>query len=73
MVAIEAKYHFTCLNQYRNRYRTFKRQHKADFDKTVERDKARAFVEVVSYLENAIEEGTHIFKMKDLHTYSLPE
>lgn len=47
-VAIEAKYHFSCLTDYCNRYRS------------------RAFVELVSYIEDALEEGTYLFKVKDL-------
>ena len=65
-VAIEAKYHFFCLTDYRNRYRSSVREKNRVIDTDYERAKARAFVELVSYIEGALEDGTYLFKVKDL-------
>ena len=65
-VAIEARYHFSCLTDYRNRYRSSVREKTREIDTDYERAKARAFVELVSYIEGALEDGTYLFKVKDL-------
>lgn len=66
LVAIEAKYHFLCLIRYKNRYRSFLRQNE---DKNSNRyaTKARAFVELISYIEDSLEEGISVFKLSSLH------
>lgn len=66
LVALEAKYHLTCLTKYRNSYRSYNRR---STQTTSEQDRvnARAFVELVSHIENAVEDGQHIFKLSDLH------
>ena len=70
LVAIEAKYHFNCLSRYRNQYRGYLRA-KADSSRSLQladkKAKARAFAELISYIETALEEDTHIFKLSELH------
>ena len=74
LVAIEAKYHFNCLSRYRNQYRGYLRA-KADSSRSLQladkKAKARAFAELISYIETALEEDTHIFKLSELHTVYL--
>ena len=66
MVAIEAKYHFTCLSTYRNRHRAFVRAQEKDLSSDLQRAKARAMVELLSYVEASIEDGVNLFYAKDL-------
>ena len=66
LVAIDAKYHFSCLSEYRNRHRSYLRKESKEVDTDYERVKARAFVEVVSYVEGAIEDELYMFKVKEL-------
>ena len=66
LVAIEAKYHFSCLSEYRNRHLSYLRKKSKEVDIDYERVKARAFVEVVSYVEAAIEGELYMFKVKEL-------
>ena len=67
LVAIEAKYHFSCLTKHRNRFRSYLREKNKTTDERYEQAiKARTFVELISYSECAIEEGTYLFKVKEL-------
>ena len=72
LVAIEGKYHRSCLTNYRNRnrYRAFLRAQSVTSQSSIssEQAKARAFAEQVMYIESAIEEGTRAFKLAELHT-----
>ena len=69
LVAIEAKYHFSCLSEHRNQHRSYLRNKSKDVDTDYERVKARvkarAFVEVVSYVKAAIEDKLYMFKVKE--------
>ena len=68
LMAIEAKYHMTCLTKLRNRYRSFTRmsvQVHENIDKQM--NESRAFVELTSYIEKSVESGTLLFKLADLH------
>ncbi len=69
LIAIEAKYHLKCLSAYRNKYRSSQRAKK---DCTVDRFssivKAKSFVELISHIEEGIENGQFIFKLSELHT-----
>ena len=71
LVALEAKYHFDCLSKYRNRYRAHVRSLEGtstgelySFEK---RAKARAFAELVAFIDTALEESNYVFKLADLH------
>ena len=64
LVAIEAKYHFSCLSEYRNRHCSYLHKKSKEVDIDYERVKAGAFVEVVSYVEAAIEVNCTCSKSK---------
>ena len=67
VIAIEAKYHLQCLTAYRNKYRSFLRQHKRQPDLFKERCKARAFAELVAHVDELLEAGNFLFKCSVLH------
>ena len=69
LTALEAKYHLSCLTSYtlRNRHRSFLRQSESFSNDGEEgRIEARAFVELVTHVENSIENGTFCFKLSVL-------
>ena len=69
IIAIEAKYHINCLVSYKNRYRSMRRAHVSESSSNTEGRvlQARAFSELISNIEDNIENGTYLFKLKDLH------
>ena len=71
LVALESKYHFDCLSKYRNRYRAHVRSLEgtstSELNSFEKRAKARAFVELVAFIDMALEEGNYVFKLADLH------
>ena len=72
LVANEAKYHLSCLVKYRNRYRSFMAQRdtsQSDSITKVKMVKARALVELATYMENVAEDGTFLFKLSKLHSH----
>lgn len=69
LVAIEAKYHRNCLSTYRNRYRSVQRaSHRTETDDGSRQLEARAFAEIVNYIESSVEDGTYLLKLSELHT-----
>ena len=62
-VAIEAKYHFPCITKYRNSYRSYLREKNKNTDFRYEQAKARAFTELILYIECGIEEGTYLLRL----------
>ena len=68
LIALEAKYHLPCLTKLRNQHRSLlkKDQNSTDGQNEVKKKQARAFSELVSYVENAVEDGTFCFKLADL-------
>lgn len=60
LIALEAKYHLHCLTALRNRYRSLVRKHEQEVGDSSEEKKmkARALVELVTYIENCVEDGT---------------
>ena len=67
LTALEAKYHLSCLTTLRNRHRSFFRQSKSFSNDGEEgRIEARAFVELITHVENSIENGTFYFKLSML-------
>ena len=64
LVALDAKYHLACLAGLRNRHRSFIRQNQDSHSSRTEemKTRARAFVELITYVENAVEDGTFCFK-----------
>ena len=59
LVAIEAKYHFTCLS-------TCTRAQEKDMSSDLQRAKARAIFELLSCVGASIEDGVKLFHAKDL-------
>eukprot|EP00745_Piridium_sociabile_P034544 TRINITY_DN59427_c0_g1_i1.p2 TRINITY_DN59427_c0_g1~~TRINITY_DN59427_c0_g1_i1.p2 ORF type:complete len:251 (+),score=43.78 TRINITY_DN59427_c0_g1_i1:43-753(+) len=72
VVSEEASYHATCQRQYRNRHRSYMRKMKRDNDSQSEEHKieARAFIELMNYIEASVEEEVYYFKFSELrHMY----
>ena len=70
LVAIDAKYHNSSLSAYKNRYRSLMRS-KASLHGSKEVENpllARAFAELVSYIESNVDSGSYIFKLSVLHS-----
>lgn len=67
VIAIEAKYHSSCMTKYKNVYRSHIRNRNRNADSSHERAKGRAFVELVDHIEEQIMSGTNVFRLKDLH------
>ncbi len=59
LIALEAKYHFRCSATLRNRHRSHTKENNNAFSECVEEEKkeARAFVELIAYIENSVEVG----------------
>ena len=72
LIAIEAKYHLNCLVNLRNRYRSqLRKQNREPEDLNEKVNESRVFVEVTSYIEKAVNHGTLLFKLSELHTLYL--
>ena len=69
LIALEAKYHLQCLTALRNRYRSLMRQNDKDSGGSSEEKKikARALVELFTYIENCVEDGIFYFKFSALY------
>ena len=68
LIAIEAKYHNKCRIAYRNRHRSFM-QLQQSRDNTEEKQLlARAFAELVCYIENSVENDECILKLAQLQS-----
>ena len=70
LIAAEAKYHLKCLTDLRNWYRsqlTKKRQEscKEEDEKIME---SQAFIELVDYIENSVEDNNLLFMLSELHS-----
>lgn len=68
LIAQEAKYHLACLTKLRNRHRSLLRENQVlpECQSEEGQKKARAFTELVTYIESAVEDGTFCFKLADL-------
>ena len=72
LIALEAKYHINCLTELRNRHRSLVRESNYTSSDLHEEEqmKARAFVELLAYIENSVEDGSFFFKLYELrHLY----
>ena len=67
MIASEAKYHRNCMRSFKNRYRSLLQEKSPKSNEQEQIAEARAFSELVSYMECSAENGVHIFKLSDLH------
>ncbi|GFS19007.1 hypothetical protein ElyMa_001536100 [Elysia marginata] len=58
MIATEAKYHLSCLNKLRNRYRSFLRKQKQQPENDDDRvNESRAFEELLAFIEESVISG----------------
>ncbi len=61
LIALEAKYHLSCLVKLRNRHRSYLRlrgiQNASSKSHEERKMEARAFVELLTYIENSVEDG----------------
>ena len=68
MIAIEAKYHKKCITNLTNRHRAFLRQiqdcQSGEGDK---KNEARAFVELISFMESCVDDGKYVLTLTELH------
>ena len=69
LVALECKCHLECLTALQNCYQSLKSQQDKESGEVSEENqvKARAFVELFTYIENCMEDGTFCFKFSILH------
>ena len=65
LFALNLKYHSECLTAIRNRHRSFKRQNKLEPSALLEDNKieARAFVELITHIENCVNDGVFYYKL----------
>ena len=69
VIAIEAKYHLSCLVKLRNRYRTHTRKENQASQNTDEKMKESiALVELTTYIDTSVNAGTLLFKLSELHS-----
>ena len=69
LIAIEAKYHLKCQVNLRNRYRSLIRMSNQEPANTSEKmNESRAFVELTSYIEKAVDCGILLFKLSEIHS-----
>ena len=68
---MEARYHLTCLVNLHNRHRSHLReiQNASSTESHDERKmEARAFVELLTYIESSVEEGNFLYKFSELRS-----
>lgn len=71
LMASEAKYHFECMSDFRNRHRSYLRRKRRtdDIQNSEEgRAKARAFLELCTYMEISVRDGQFFFKLIELRS-----
>ena len=70
LIVAEAKYHLKCLTDLRNRYRSqLTRKRQESCEKGDERlVESRAFIELVEYIENSVENNKLLFTLSELHS-----
>ena len=71
LMASEAKYHLKCMNDFRNRHRSYLRQKRKIHDiqnREEGRVKARAFLELCTYMEISVRDGQFFFKLNELRS-----
>ena len=68
LIALEAKYHLSCLVRLRNHHGSYLRESLNASSKSHEERKmeARAFVELLTYIESSVEEGNFFLKFSKL-------
>jgi len=69
LIAKESKYHLKCLINLRNSYRSHTRKSSPQHQNIDEKlNESRAFVELTNYIEKAVDSGTLLFKLSELHS-----
>ncbi len=69
LIAREAKYHLKCLVNLRNRYRSHLRKSSHQLQGINEKlNESRALLELTSYIEKAVNSGTLLFPLSDIHS-----
>lgn len=65
---MESKYHLSCLAKLHNRHRSYLRENEENSSTLNEERKmeARAFAELLSYIETSVQEGIFLFKFSEL-------
>ena len=69
LIAKETKYHLKCLVNFKNRFRSHTRmlsQQHQNIDEKL--NESRTFVELTNYIEKAVDSGTLIFKVSEIHS-----
>ena len=68
LIALEAKYHLSCLATLRNCHRSHVRGVQSASEDSFEKEEmeARALVELLTHIESSVEEGNFFFKLSEL-------
>ncbi|KAK3885021.1 hypothetical protein Pcinc_010676 [Petrolisthes cinctipes] len=70
LMAMEAKYHLSCMVKLRNRHRSLiRKQSQVPDEIDSKMNESRAFVELTRYIEEAVTSGTHLFKLSEIHSF----
>ena len=71
LIALEAKYYLNCLTKFRNHHRSYIRESQNDFNQSHEGQKkeAIAFVEILVYIENSVEEGNFFINFRNYYFF----
>ena len=68
MIAIEAKYHKECMTILTNRHSAFLRESQdCQSGEEDEKNEARAFVKLISFMDSFIDDGKYILTLTELH------
>ena len=69
LIAMEAKYHLTCMVHLRNRYCSLNRKtNQRAVNTDEEMNESRAFVELTRHIEKFVDSGTLLFKPSEIHS-----
>ena len=69
LIAMEAKYHLTCMVKLRNRYRSLTRKlNQIPQDTDAKMNESRAFEELTRYIAKSVNSGTLLFKLSEIHS-----
>lgn len=69
LIAKETKYHLKCLVNLRNCFRSHTRKSSQQQQNIHEKlNESRAFVELTNYIEKAVDSGTLLFKLSEIHS-----
>lgn len=68
MIATDSMYHLKCMNAFRSKYKSSIRRRNANQESEQEQvAEARAFAELVSYIESSVENGKNIFQLSEIY------